>query len=225
MSVVMLQDSDEAGRKPSAVELVTGYIRQGMREGRFVPGQRLVEPDLIESLGVSRGTVREALTRLQGEGLVEFERHRGARIRILSRTKVIELNQIRAVVEGLAARLAAENADEAGIARLVAAQLPLEQAMRDYSGYNEHLHNTILNLSRNESLSSFVSATLLETFRLHFSRALSQHDVVARSYAEHADVVEAIVNRQPERAESRMVEHVHASCAAIMASPDHYFAR
>src|SRR5690606_31492889 len=104
---------DPMVQRPSAVELVTAYIRQAMRDGRLVPGQRLVEPDLIATLGVSRGTVREALTRLQGEGLIEFERHRGARIRILTRAKVLELNQIRAVVEGLGARLAALHATDA----------------------------------------------------------------------------------------------------------------
>src|SRR5690606_23621080 len=99
-----------------------------------------------------------------------------------TRAKVLELNQIRAVVEGLGARLAAQNIDEAGTKKLLAAHLPFEEAIRDYSAYNERIHNTILELSRNESLSSFVSATLLETFRLHFSRALSQQETTARSY-------------------------------------------
>jgi len=225
MDVELLDQPAVSTERPSAVGLVTTYIRQAMREGRLVPGQRLVEPDLIATLGVSRGTVREALTRLQGEGLIEFERHRGARVRILTRAKVLELNQIRAVVEGLGARLAAENATDADVAHLLAVQLPFEEASKDYSAYNEQLHNTILGMSRNESLSGFVSATLLESFRLHFWQTLLKHAVTLRSYSEHEAVVDAIVNRRPEEAEKRMVEHVHGSCAAIMASPDHYFAR
>jgi len=68
---------------------VVDAIVSGIRLGRFVPGQKLVEADLTESIGVSRGPVREALKRLAAEGIVSLTRHRGAYIRVLTRPKSI----------------------------------------------------------------------------------------------------------------------------------------
>ena len=83
-------------------------IIQGLYKGTYVPGQRLVEVDLTQKWGVSRGTVREALNRLAAEGIVVLSRHRGAAIRVLD---VAEMQDILAVLEtmiGMAARLAAQ---------------------------------------------------------------------------------------------------------------------
>lgn len=208
-----------------AVGTVVSYIRDGVREGWLVPGQRLVEPDLIARLGVSRGTVREALTRLQGEGLVDFERFRGARIRILSRKAVVELNQIRAVLEGLGARLAASNLDEKGAHEMRKAHPPIETALNDYSAYNKNLHNTILRLSGNGSLAPAIFATFRETFRLQFDKTLSTRESRLRSYGEHSAIVEAILKKEPKKAEQRMIEHINSSTHAIMQAPDHFFSR
>jgi DNA-binding GntR family transcriptional regulator len=208
-----------------AVGTVVRYIREGVREGWLVPGQRLVEPDLIARLEVSRGTVREALTRLQGEGLVDFERFRGARIRILSRKAVVELNQIRAALEGLGARLAAVTLDERGAKELRDAHPPFEKALHDYSAYNKNLHNAILRLSGNESLAPAIFATFRETFRLQFDKTLSTQESRLRSYGEHSAIVEAILKRDPKKAERRMIEHINSSTHAIMQAPDHFFSR
>jgi DNA-binding transcriptional regulator YhcF (GntR family) len=132
----------ELGQGTSSIEDVLHHVREGMRQGRLVPGQRLAEPDLMQRLSVSRGTVREALVHLRAEGLVELERYRGARIRILSRRKVIELNQIRGVAEGLAARLVAEGLDKAGKQRLTAIHEPYDRVSGDYLGYTTSASTT-----------------------------------------------------------------------------------
>src|SRR5690606_40886702 len=67
------------------VDKVITAIKKGVRFGRYVPGQRLIENDLATTFQVSRGTVRDALRRLEAEGLVHFERYRGASIRKMSR--------------------------------------------------------------------------------------------------------------------------------------------
>jgi DNA-binding GntR family transcriptional regulator len=220
---VLAENPRDLRRAGSSIEDVLDYVREGMRQGRLVPGQRLAEPDLMQRLSVSRGTVREALVHLRAEGLVEFERYRGARIRILSRQKVIELNQIRGVIEGLAARLVAEKLDKTGRERLVAIHDSFDQVSGDYLGYNEQFHNTIIELSGNASLGPVIATTLLETFRVQFHSLLSRPAAIKRSYKEHTGILRAILKGDAEEAERRMIRHVEGSCREILDAPDHYF--
>ena len=94
-------------RRGDTVDYVCVCIRQGVVDGRFVPGQRLIARDLTEEIGISRGAVREAFRRLAAEGMVDLIPNRGASVRRLSRRQVEDLFQIRECVEGLAAGLAA----------------------------------------------------------------------------------------------------------------------
>ena len=102
------RDRKSSAHGPSSPDQITTRLIEGIQAGRYVPGQRLIEADLTAEYGVSRGTVREALSRLAAEGLIHLVPHRGAYIRSLTRTDV---NDILLVVErlaSLAARLAAE---------------------------------------------------------------------------------------------------------------------
>lgn len=91
----------------SVVEFATREIRRRIRAGELAPGQRLVASELGRALGVSLGPLREALTALAGEGLVEMQAHRGAVVKQRSVEEMEEIYALREVVEGLAARLAA----------------------------------------------------------------------------------------------------------------------
>lgn len=83
-------------------------LREAILEGRYAPGSRLVQEDLAETFGVSRIPLREALRRLEGEGLVEITRNRGAVVRALSPKDVSDLYDLRLALESLAIRRAAE---------------------------------------------------------------------------------------------------------------------
>ena len=104
--------SDLGQRRGQTVDDIIERLREAILAGRIVPGQRLVANDLTGQLGVGRGSVREAFQRLASDGLVEIIPNRGAIVRRLSRDQVRELFQIRVNLEGLAARLAAENINE-----------------------------------------------------------------------------------------------------------------
>jgi DNA-binding GntR family transcriptional regulator len=90
-------------RSQTSAEAVAEWIRERIRRGRFVPGQRLVEADIIEQLGASRSKVREALQRLQAEGLITIEEFRGASVRRIGPDEVRAIYRTRMVLEGLAA--------------------------------------------------------------------------------------------------------------------------
>jgi DNA-binding GntR family transcriptional regulator len=85
-------------------------LRDAIVSGRFQPSERLIEAELATWLGVGRSAVRTALARLEHEGLVEHERHRGARVRVVDVREAAEILEARAVLEGLAARYAAVRA-------------------------------------------------------------------------------------------------------------------
>src|SRR5581483_9392123 len=88
-----------------------GYhrLREAIIRGDLAPNQRLVEADMSSAFRMPRAAVRTALVRLEHEGLVEREPHRGARVRLVSEQEAVEILQARAALEGLAARQAALN--------------------------------------------------------------------------------------------------------------------
>src|SRR5215468_10062460 len=93
-------------------------LREAIVRGDIAPEARLVESEISTNFGMSRGAVRTALIRLEQDGLVVREPHRGARVRKVSNEEAVEILQARAVLEGLAARQAAERIDDAGRERL-----------------------------------------------------------------------------------------------------------
>src|SRR5215468_2196886 len=93
-------------------------LRDAIVGGRLQPNERLVEADLIPMLHASRSAVRTALVRLTQEGLVEHEPHRGAKVRLVDEHEAAEILESRMVLEGLAARYAAQNATKEHVAEL-----------------------------------------------------------------------------------------------------------
>ncbi len=96
-------------------------LRQAIIEGRLAPGARLTERELTEMMGVSRTVIREALRQLESEGLIAIIPNKGPVVRELTPGEAKDLYSIRAVLEGFAARLFVEHADEAEVKKLAQA--------------------------------------------------------------------------------------------------------
>ena len=107
---------------------VLDELRQSIIAGRLNPGERLVERELIAIMGVSRTVIREALRQLESEGLVAIVPNKGPVVRALTVEEARDIYAIRAVLEGLAARLFTEQAGDAQIARLDRALSTVEKA-------------------------------------------------------------------------------------------------
>jgi len=107
---------------------VLDELRQSIIAGRLNPGERLVERELIAMMGVSRTVIREALRQLESEGLVAIVPNKGPIVRTLTVEEAREIYAIRAVLEGLAARLFVEQTDDAQISRLERALSVVEKA-------------------------------------------------------------------------------------------------
>lgn len=117
-------------------ELTLEKMRDAILSAYFKPGERLVERSLCEELGVSRSIVREVLRHLETEGLVESIPHQGPVVASLDAEKASQIYEIRALLEGHAARLCAERADDALIERLAAINDEIQAAFgrSDFSG-------------------------------------------------------------------------------------------
>jgi DNA-binding GntR family transcriptional regulator len=197
----------------SVVDVVTDWILKGIHEGRYAPGQRLVEAEITQELGVSRGPLREAFRRLAADGILEIQAHRGAAVRRHSRTELAELFRVREVLEGLAARLAAERIDAPGVREKVLSMLKhIHKAgphfdVEDHMEDNEIFHRTIFELSGNRFLQRVMTPLQMPTYRAAFFRLLKSANQ-KRSLDQHIAIVEAIIAGKPDRAEAAMRKHV-----------------
>jgi DNA-binding GntR family transcriptional regulator len=194
-------------------------LREAIVRGDIAPDARLVESDLSTTFEMSRGAVRTALIRLEQDGLVVREPHRGARVRRVSDGEAVEILQARAVLEGLAVRHAAERVTEAGATRL-RALLARQRELLDHgdllgaSDVNADLHATLLELSGHATAVRLIHSLNAQTVRYQY-RTILIPGRPAASVAEHAAIVEAVCAREPTEAEDAMRRHLFNVADAV----------
>ncbi len=195
-------------------------VVQGLAEGRFVPGQRLVEPDLMARYGLGRSTVREGLGRLVASGIVVQTPHRGAQIRLLSRRAAGDVLRVTEPLLGLAARQAAEAvAAGADPAPLVATAAEYDRAGADERARaRARYYRALTGLGGNSELER-----LLPLLQVHLIRAQLRGNRPAGRRA-RADVVAAVAAGDPARAEAAARGQIRALIAALPDVPDGAFA-
>ena len=187
-------------------------LRAAIVRGDIAPNARLVEADVSTTFDMSRGAVRTALIRLEEEGLVVREPHRGARVRQVSDDEAVEILQARAVLEGLAVRQTAERIDDNGIARLqdcLARQRALLERgdLLGASDTNADLHAALLELSGHGTAQRLIRALNSQTVRYQY-RTILIPGRSAASVAEHTAIVEAVTTGKPDEAEAAMRKHL-----------------
>lgn len=187
-------------------------LRAAIVRGEIAPNSRLVESDVVTSFDMTRAAVRNALIRLEQEGLVVREPHRGARVRQVTDIEAIEILQARAVLEGLAVRLTAERIDDAGVERLqecLARHRALLESgdLLGASDANADLHAALLELSGHSTARRLIHGLNSQTVRYQYRTILIPGRPTA-SQAEHAAIVEAVIAREPEKAEDAMRRHL-----------------
>jgi DNA-binding GntR family transcriptional regulator len=199
---------------------VSEEIRAMILGGRVKPGERLVEESLSGELGVSRVPVREALLALSAQGLVHIEPRRGATVAAVTPKIVAELVEVRALLEGLNARLAAQRHDPEIVAELrdtlrrgnAAAQSATREEL---ANLNAEFHERLAEASRNSVLSD-VMRGLRERTSLAF--AINGRTRAREDWAEHAGILAAVIAGDGELAALLANRHVHNAAAAFAAA-------
>jgi DNA-binding GntR family transcriptional regulator len=212
--VRVLRDGSNGPRPVGVLERLRALILTG----EYGPDERLIEEQLAERLGVSRTPVRQALTMLEAEGLVEITPNRGATVCSFSIEDVWDIYDLRAVLEGHAARRAAGRIERRELERLRELAREMEglpgqfddheEEIRALVALNQEFHGTIVEASRNRRLERLINRTVeiplmfkaFYWYTLH-ERTISNHY--------HRRILEALENGDAERAEIIMREHVY----------------
>jgi DNA-binding GntR family transcriptional regulator len=212
--VRVLRDGSNGPRPVGVLERLRALILTG----EYGPDERLIEEQLAERLGVSRTPVRQALTMLEAEGLVEITPNRGATVCSFSIEDVWDIYDLRAVLEGHAARRAAGRIERRELERMreLARDMEVlpgqfddhEEEIRALVALNQEFHGTIVEASRNRRLERLINRTVeiplmfkaFYWYTLH-ERTISNHY--------HRQILEALENGDADRAEIIMREHVY----------------
>lgn len=207
----------DAGEPVSAEAEAYDYILSKIRRGDLRPGMRLKTEEIASEIGMSRMPVREAFGRLYQLGILTQRPNRGAMVTEFTRDQILELFEIRSVLEGLAMRRAASLVTDRDIIelqdlldRMARAEGEVEQWLVRHGEF----HATIARLSGARRLAKEIEKLhlLLEIFMrlwvLHADRSID-------AMADHRELLDALSSRDPERAEAAMREHVLNTAPAI----------
>ena len=231
----MAETSRKAPARPtrsasaSSPDRVVDAILYGIRSGRYVPGQKLIEADLTHDLGVSRGPVREALKRLSAEGVITLTRHRGAYIRALTRAEADETLVVLEVLCGLMARLAAEavktqsnNAERLREATGWLGAYRHGESVPDEIAKRRHFYDTLAVIGGNRQLNRIMPIMQIHVLRLQIQPFL---DAAARraQMQGYAETTRAVLAGDAARAERAMRKHIRRARARYVDLPDEAF--
>ena len=187
-------------------------IEEEVATGKLLPGTHLDEIELAQRFGVSRTPIREALSLLAGEGLVEIRPRRGAVVAQVTPQRLVEMFEVMAELEAMCARLAARRITEAELTALEAAHERCREAAatRDSDAYfyaNEHFHQAIYQAGHNAFLAEQAVA-LQRKVRPYRRLQLRVRNRVNRSFEEHQEILDALKAGDADKAVTAIRSHV-----------------
>lgn len=206
---------DDSG---TLAEHVFRSIQAAIVCGEIPPGSKISEPELARTYGISRGPLREAIHRLEGQKLLVRVPHVGARVVSLSHAELVELYEIRESLEGMACRLAAERMSQAEIddLRRVLDLHEQDAAFKAGLGYYQQegdfdFHYRIIQGSGNRTLAKLLCDELYQLVRMYRLQFSATPNRPHQAFAEHHRILDAIAERDGELAELLMRRHIGAS--------------
>lgn len=207
-------NNNKPDRATSRAQNAYDSLRAAIHAGKLRPGQPMRETEIAERLGISRTPVRDALKRLESEGLLAAAPRRGLVLTELDQQQVSEIYAVRDVLEGLAARLAAQHASSAEIAAM---RDLLERQTRTQPGdaaalarLNRVFHDVVYRAARNRYLVSVLDS-FEGTLALLPGTTYMARGRPATALKEHHEIVDAIEQHRSERAEAVASAHVRAA--------------
>lgn len=187
-------------------------MRRIIRSGELGPGERLVETDLAQRLGLGRNAIRTSLARLEQDGLVERTAFRGARVRVIDEEEAVEILEARGALEGVAARYAARRASPQDVDALRAIVMQMTEllAAGDLLGMSElnaRLHGRIVDIANLPRVARLIDDLNAQNVRHQFRTVLAPGRP-SQSLREHGAIVDAIASGNATDAEDAMRTHI-----------------
>lgn len=216
-----------AGKKTIGTREVAEWMYDRIRRGLLTPGQRLIEADISRQTGAARGHVREALRRLEAEGIVAIEEFRGASVRRYTLEDVRQIYEVRMALEGTAAAsfAAADLPEEKK--QLAALQRELNRHEREinherFARANDAYHTLIIEASGNAYLRQCLERLRIPVYRfLH--RSLFIQARLDTSNVAHRKITAAILAGKPRDAERHMRAHVLDGLKMLTEGQEEFF--
>ena len=197
----------------SSGEAAYASLIDALRSGDFAPGDRLREEDVAQRLNLSRTPVREAIRRLENNGIVEHRPRIGAVIRKLSQTEVVELYEMRIVLERTAARMAAQHGSEAefdALDDMNARILDAQDTPTQGAAINQDFHAALYRAARNRFLLASAEAINNALILLGPTTYLDP-DRIRIVVSQHGDVITALRQRDGDSAADAAEAHLQTS--------------
>lgn len=199
---------------------VVDQVREMIRRGQLVKGQKIDEKFLCESMGVSRTPVRESLRILHSQGLIDLIPHKGAFVREPPIEEIRDMFEVMSLLEGMCARVDTQKMNEKDLKKIEALHQRLEGHYRnlDHEAYldtNNVLHTFIQELSGNKTLNEVI-AGLRQKILLYRQKQLYHKNRFEQSIQEHRDILEAFRKKDAALAEAAMKRHLMKQCEALV---------
>ncbi len=200
-------------------EKILETIRDAILKGSLKPGERVSEPELAERFGISRTPIREAFRQLESEGYLVVIPRKGAVVASLSARDIEEFYAIKIILEGFAARMAADKLTEKDIERLEAinerlAQIAKEGDVKTFFRVHNEFHELFIKAAGNDKLFEMINQLVMKFKRLRLA-SLSQPGRMEISVEEHRNMIRAFRNHDGDRAD-RLVRHTATIGAEVL---------
>jgi DNA-binding GntR family transcriptional regulator len=203
-------------RYRTKAELIYEHLRSEILAGRPAPGSRLVVDQIAEHLGVSKVPVREAITRLTGEGWLEVRPHAGPVLPVITPAEIRETALIRGALESTAIRAAAEHHDASTHAALVGLIDRMDRAVEEFPRLNLELHSAVIAPAPYPRMKSMAVSLMERALRYQIVHRVPGY--LDQAQIEHRQIVEALTAGDTERAGELTKQHILTAAERLAAS-------
>ncbi len=200
-------------------DVVFNTLRQAILKGELKPGERLMEIQLATKLGVSRTPVREAIRKLELEGLVLMVPRKGAEVAQITEKSMVDVLEIRRALEELAVRLACERMTPEGLEELKQAEERFEKVLGNeditvVAGADVEFHDAILRATDNQKLIQLLSQFREQMYRYRVEY-LKREECHPQVIKEHQEIIQTIENRNKDEAAEYICNHIDSQVKAV----------
>lgn len=202
-------------------DVVFNTLRDAILTGKLLPGERLMENQLAEKLGVSRTPVREALRMLELENLVELVPRKGAQVLDMSEKDIVNILEVRSALEGLATSVACKKMSKEDLQQLKNMEVDFEKAVAEndvehFVDIDEDFHDLIFAATENDKLINIFRNLRIQLYRYRMAQAKNNETSMSTIVAHHRSIIRAIENHDAEEGASIAQGHIKYQTESIL---------